>query len=264
MADFLSTIIEKKRARVTELLLSKSLEEMKDGAAEARAGRPPGAFRNAFTPDAPNIIAEFKRASPSLGVINDGRDPVESALAYKKGGAAAISVITEEDFFGGTLDDLRSIRAAVDLPLLRKDFIVNEFQIYESAAAGADAILLIAAALSPTQLTEYSDAARSLGIDALVEVHDAAELEIAANAGASIIGINNRDLRTFKVSLAVSRHLITHAPKDNVMIAESGIATADDIAELRALGFQGFLIGEILMRSGDPAATLMQLRGASQ
>ncbi len=263
-ADFLNTIIERKRERVAELLRTTSLAEMKDRAVEARAGRRPRVFRDAFKRNEPNIIAEFKRASPSLGVINDGRDPVETALAYKNGGAAAISVITEEDFFGGTLNDLRAVHTAVDLPMLRKDFIIDEFQIYESAAAGAAAILLIVAELSPAQLIEYSDAAHSLGLDALVEVHDDDELETAANAGASIIGINNRDLRTFKVTLDVSRQLIAHAPEGTVMIAESGIATAEDIAELKALGFQGFLIGEVLMRSGAPAVTLTRLRGAKQ
>lgn len=196
----------------------------------------------------PHVIAEFKRASPSKGVINDTLTPARSATAYREGGASAISVLTEEDFFGGSLDDLKEVRNAVDLPILRKDFVIDEFQIRESAAAGADAILLIVAALSVEELRRFSSLAYELGLDALVEVHDRTELDIAAEIEARLIGVNNRNLKTFEVSLDVARELIKHAPKNAIVIAESGMSTRQEINELSAVGFSGFLIGESLMR----------------
>ena len=199
------------------------------------------------------LIAEFKRASPSKGTINDAVDPAAVAQSYESGGAAAISVLTEEDFFKGSLNDLRAVRKAVDLPILRKDFIFDPFQIYEAAEAGADAILLIAAMLDDNALAELQHLAEMiLGIDALVEVHTLEEMERVKKIGAKLIGVNNRDLRSFDVSLDVSRDLIRHAPADAVMITESGLKTRDDLVELRGLGYSGFLIGETLMRSGDP------------
>jgi len=204
-----------------------------------------------------NIIAEIKRASPSKGVIKADIDVVETARNYANGGACAISVLTEEDFFKGSLDDLRAIRNTVEIPILRKDFIVDAFQIYEAAEAGADAILLIVAALTEANLKDFLRLARDhLGMDALVEVHTQAELEIATDIGASIIGVNNRDLRTFEVSLDVSRQLVLEKPAGSLMIAESGIVLKDEMIELRSLGFDGFLVGETLMRSGDPREVL--------
>jgi indole-3-glycerol phosphate synthase len=198
-----------------------------------------------------NIIAEIKRASPSKGVINDAIDIAQVAKMYENGGAAAISVLTEETFFRGSIDDLTAARKATDLPILRKDFTVDEFQIYEAAAAGADAVLLIVAALTAENLSDFQQLAHSLGLDSLVEVHTRAELEVAKQTGAKLIGINNRDLHSFNVSLDVSRELITHRPTNSLMITESGISSRSEIEELRGLGFDCFLVGESLMRAGS-------------
>ena len=207
--------------------------------------------------DRTNIIAEIKRASPSKGIINDTIDVTEVAKNYEKGGAAAISVLTEEFFFKGSLDDLIAVRNAVGLPVLRKDFVVDEFQIYESAAAGADVILLIVAVLTGENLKDFLRLGRDiLAMDVIVEVHTAEELEVAANVGADIIGINNRDLRSFDVSLDVSRKLIMQRPANALMITESGLSAREEIDELKNLGFDGFLIGERLMRAAKASETL--------
>jgi indole-3-glycerol phosphate synthase len=206
-----------------------------------------------------NIIAEIKRASPSKGVINDKIDVAEVARSYERGGACAISVLTEEDRFQGSLEDLKTARAAVSLPILRKDFIFDEFQIYEAASAGADVILLIAAMLDDGTLVRLRRLTEDdLKMDALVEVHTLEELERAKKIGARLIGVNNRDLHSFKVSLDVSRALVKHAPADALMIAESGLQTREDLLELKDLGFRGFLIGETLMRSGKPESVLRE------
>ena len=174
-----------------------------------------------------------------------------------------MSVLTEEDHFKGSLDDLRAVRAAVDLPILRKDFFFDEFQIYEAAAAGADAILLIAAILGDDKIERMRTVAEDeLGIDALIEVHTLDELERVKSIGAKLIGVNNRDLRSFHVTLDVSRDLIKRSPDDAIMIAESGLQTPEELQELHALGYSGFLIGETLMRTGDPVAELRRLRDA--
>jgi indole-3-glycerol phosphate synthase len=252
----LEKIIEAKRPRVEAAKRNSDLQHT-----EPR-GRP-HRFRDALSDRSrANIIAEFKRASPSKGWINNSREPAEAAAAYRDGGAAAISVLTEEDFFKGSLDDLRAVRERVDLPLLRKDFIIDEFQIRESAAAGADAILLIVSALSIDDLRQFQSIAHELGLDALVEVHDRDELDTAIDMGATLIGVNNRNLKTFEVSLDVCRELVGYAPDDALMIAESGIKTRDEVDELRALGYSAFLIGEILMRADGDKTNLEQLIGA--
>ena len=209
--------------------------------------------------DGINIIAEIKRASPSKGIINAHVDVRETALNYQSGGACAISVLTEERYFKGSISDLETARAAVDLPILRKDFIIDAIQILEAAAAGADAVLLIVAALTLEDLRDLQALARDLGLDALVEVHAAAELETATAVGASLIGVNNRNLHTFDVSLDVSRELIKFKPADAVMIAESGISSRAEIEGLRRLGFDGFLVGESLMRTKTADAKLAEL-----
>src|SRR2546429_9100831 len=179
------------------------------------------------------------------------------AKRYELGGAAAVSVLTEEDYFDGSLDDLCAVRQATSLPILRKDFVFDEYQIYESAAAGADALLLIVAALDDDTLARLRTITEDeLGMDALVEVHTAEELDRAVEAGAQVIGVNNRDLSTFEVSLETSVQLASAAPKDTVLISESGIGSADDIQRLRGLGYRGFLIGETLMRADDPKELL--------
>lgn len=249
----LEKIIEAKRARVEAAKKNIDLSQIP---AKNRSHR----FRDALSDrSSPNIIAEFKRASPSRGVINDTLNPSKAAADYRAGGAAAISVLTEEDFFKGSLDDLRAIRQTVGLPILRKDFIIDEFQIHESAAAGADAILLIVAALSVGELTQFQSLAHALGVDALVEVHDEQELATAIAIDSKLIGVNNRNLHTFEVSLDTSRRLASLAPSDAILVAESGIKSRDDVQELFGLGYSGFLIGETLMRASDRGKTLEAL-----
>jgi indole-3-glycerol phosphate synthase len=231
---------------------------MKKNAHSARANTVDHRFRKALgRPDRVNVIAEIKRASPSKGVINGDVDVAETARSYQSAGAAAISVLTEESYFRGSLGDLRVARHAATIPLLRKDFIVEDYQIYEAAHAGADAVLLIVSALTSEQIKTFIKVAEDeLGIDALVEVHSLNELETALECGAKIMGVNNRNLRTFEVSLDVSRELVRSKPDGVLMITESGISTAEEIAELHALGFDGFLVGEALMRSADPGGIL--------
>ena len=257
-STILTEIIERKRVRVEESKQSVDLDWLVHRALHARQLR--RHFATAISKTGRiNIIAEFKRASPSKGVINESLDPVPASLMYKTGGACAISVLTEGDSFRGSLDDLRAVRTAVDLPTLRKDFIIDEYQIYESSAAGADAILLIVAALTSENLAHFQKLARDLWLDAVVEVHDLDELEIAKSIGAKIIGVNNRDLRSFDVSLDISRKLIKNAPTDAIMISESGLKTCEDLTELRNLGYSAFLIGETLMRSDNPEQELREL-----
>lgn len=255
---YLDKILEVKREKVRQLAEITDLEQLKALAAQRRDASQPHRLREALSVGGRNnIIGEIKRRSPSKGAINEAVDVARTALAYEAGGAAAISVLTEEDFFQGSLADMTVVRDVVALPVLRKDFIVDEFQMYESAAAGADVVLLIVAALPAEELSRFLDIARrELGMDAIVEVHTADEMKAAADAGADIIGVNNRNLKTFDISLDVSRDLITRRPPGALMIAESGLTSRSDIDELRGLGFDGFLIGEALMRTGDPAETL--------
>ncbi|MDQ3130420.1 MAG: indole-3-glycerol phosphate synthase TrpC [Acidobacteriota bacterium] len=260
MSTFLTEIIELKKKRLKIAKANRDFGELKSAAIAIRETAKRHRLRENLQRNQINIIAEIKRASPSKGVINDEIDVAEVARNYESGGACAISVLTEEDRFGGSLEDLITVRNAVELPLLRKDFIFDEFQIYEAADAGADIILLIAAMLDDETLTKlHGLAERELGLDALVEVHTLEELERVKKIGAKIIGINNRDLHTFKVSLDVSRELIKHAPNDALMITESGLSTKAEILELRELGFSGFLIGETLMRSGNATEELKKL-----
>lgn len=206
-----------------------------------------------------NIIAEIKRASPSKGIINDSIDVANLAQNYELGGACAISVLTEEDRFKGSLEDLKTARSAVQIPILRKDFVFDEFQIREAKDSGADVILLIVAMLSDEDLARLYKFADDLGLDVLVEVHTLEELERAVKLGAKIIGVNNRDLHSFKVSLDVSRKLIKHAPQDALLVCESGLSTKEEILEMKSLGFSGFLIGETLMRSENMTEELRKL-----
>ncbi len=208
-----------------------------------------------------SLIAEVKKASPSAGVICPDFDPVRIARAYEQAGASAISVLTDRDFFQGNIDYLAQIRAAVKLPLLRKDFIIEELQIHEAAAAGADAVLLIAAILDDKQLREFRLIAGHLKMVALVEVHDEAELERAIAAGATLIGINNRNLHTFAVSLAMTEKLAAKISDDRIIVAESGIHTRADVERVAATGAAAILVGESLMGSGDVATKVKELLG---
>jgi indole-3-glycerol phosphate synthase len=252
--NVLSQIIAKKRERVAAAKQVTPLEAMGTRAAK------PNAFLNALRGDGINIIAEFKRRSPSKGMIRGDVNVRNVAHAYEAGRAAAMSVLTEEDFFSGSLDDLREVKRAVALPVLRKDFIFEEYQVYESAAAGADALLLIVAALDDELLSRLRRLAEDeLGMDALVEVHTSDEMKRATACGASLIGVNNRDLRSFEVSLETSLSLAREAPEGALLISESGLRDFRDLRRLHDAGYRGFLIGETLMRSEDPADALRQL-----
>lgn len=234
----------------------------------AQPGQPAGRFRRALlarrggelTPQ-PRfaIIAESKKASPSLGVIRQDYDAVANAQAYERAGAAAVSVLTDEQFFQGTLDDLRRVKAACGLPALRKDFTLDEYHILEAAAAGAAAILLIVAILDLHRIRRFITRAGELGMDALVEVASRAELDTAIAAGSQIIGVNNRDLRTFTVSLNTSLEMIELIPDDVVAVSESGLQSGVDLARLQSAGFDAFLIGERFMKQPDPGAALAEL-----
>lgn len=208
----------------------------------------------------PAIIAEIKKASPSKGVLAQDFDPPKTARQYEAGGASALSVLTDRDFFQGSLDDLQAARAVVNLPVIRKDFTIDEYQVVEAAAHGADAILLIAAILDVAEMRGLRELAASYGMAALVEVHDGAELDAALASGAEIVGVNNRDLRTFEVHLETSLRLAARIPSGLVKVTESGIHNASDVRTLMAAGFDAFLVGEHLMKSADPAAALRSLK----
>jgi indole-3-glycerol phosphate synthase len=257
-ADLLATIVAATRRIVEVRQAREPLSALAEraSAAPSRAGR----FQAALSrPDRVNVIAECKRRSPSKGVLRADYDVVAIATGYADAGAAAISVLTEPTFFDGSLEHLAAVRAAVDVPLLRKDFIVSEYQLLEAKAAGADAILLIVAALRPVELKVLHDHARRHGLDALVEVHDATELAIAIDAGARVVGVNNRDLRTLEVDVHASDELVARMPSDVIAVSESGLRTAEDLRRLRGLGYRAFLVGERFMTRPDPGAELRGL-----
>ena len=251
--SFLSEIIERKRQRIASAKRAFPVDRFETRPNSHR-------FRQALLGDGLNIIAEFKRRSPSKGVIRADVDLDQIVKSYEAGGAVAISVLTEEDYFSGSLDDLRVVKKSVDLPVLRKDFIVDEYQVYESVAAGADAVLLIVAALEDETLLRLRRLIEDeLGMDALIEVHTREELQRAIACGAKLIGVNNRNLHTFEVSLQTSLSLVAEAPAGTVLISESGLNNATDLARLHTAGYRGFLIGESLMRSENPEAALREL-----
>jgi indole-3-glycerol phosphate synthase/phosphoribosylanthranilate isomerase/anthranilate synthase/indole-3-glycerol phosphate synthase/phosphoribosylanthranilate isomerase len=259
MVNILSEIVDRKREVVARLRGNRSTQEFRDRASAVRTNATPHRLLRALesNPGGLNIIAEFKRRSPSAGTIRNDLSATDVARRYERGGACAISVLTDEQYFGGSILDLGAIRATTSLPLLRKDFIVDEIQIYEAAAAGADAVLLIAAALDDAVLARLRAIAEGEpGLDAVVEVHTSEELRRAVRVGARIIGVNNRDLGTFRTSLDTSERLIAEAPRDQIMISESGLRNPKSLHHLRTLGFRGFLIGETLMRAADPEAAL--------
>ena len=248
---------------VLQQIIARKRERIEEGGRVGERGcvaATPHAFFNALSKDGINVIAEFKRRSPSKGVIRAGANVVDIARAYERGGAVAMSVLTEEDYFAGSLDDLRQVKAAVGLPVLRKDFIIDESQVYESAGAGADAILLIVAALEDEMLLKLRRLAEDeLQMDALVEVHTSDEMKRAVACGAKLIGVNNRDLHTFEVSLETSLSLARKAPPDALLISESGLHSSEDLHQLRRVGYHGFLIGETLMRADNPELALRNL-----
>jgi indole-3-glycerol phosphate synthase len=251
--SFLSEIIERKRQRLEAVKQIVSRESFEIRVNSHR-------FRQALLRDGINVIAEFKRRSPSKGPIRADADLSEIVKSYDAGGATAISVLTEEDYFSGTLDDLRAVKKSVDLPVLRKDFIIDEYQVYESAAAGADAVLLIVAALDDDTLMRLRRLIEDeLGMDALIEVHTREEMQRAIACGANVIGVNNRNLHTFEVSLETSLSVAKEAPPGAVLISESGLNNSTDLERLRNAGYHGFLIGESLMRSDNPEVALRNL-----
>ncbi len=260
--NFLCEIVARKRQVLEKLRANTSADALRTRALEVRKTATRYRLRQTMEAESPalKIIAEFKRRSPSLGPIRTDLSPADIARRYERGGACAISVLTDEEHFGGSIDDLIAVRSSTHLPILRKDFIIDPIQIYEAAIAGGDAVLLIAGALDSASLGELRKVAEDkLGLDALVEVHTSDELRQALNAGATLIGVNNRDLHTFEVSLSTSERLIAEAPRDKVMLSESGLQSAESLRRLHALGFRGFLIGEALMRARDPETALCDL-----
>ncbi len=261
--NFLGRIIETKRQCLARAMTGHTLADVRAAAVAARHNATAHKLRAAVArTDRLNVIAEIKRASPSKGELRGQLEPAEVARAYQTGGAAAVSVLTEEDYFRGSLDDLRAVRAVCELPVLRKDFIIDEWQVYEAAAAGADALLLIVAALTDEQLARVRRLTEDeLGLDALIEVHTLAELRRAEACGAALVGVNNRNLHTFEVNLATSTELITARATDARFVSESGLRTHAELQDLRARGFDAFLVGEVLMRADDPAVALRVLTG---
>ncbi len=266
MSNILDEILESKRRELEQGMRELEPEELARRA--AAHAEPVRGFRAALAESArPRVVAEIKRRSPSKGEIRADFEPVGCARAYAEGGAAALSVLTDAHYFGGHLDFLEKVRGAVDLPLLRKDFLLDPYQVDEARVRGADAVLLIVAAFAgPGRVEELAGLrarARERGLDALVEVHDEQELEVALAAGADLVGVNNRDLRSFVTDLAVTERLAPRLPEGIVLVAESGIFTAEDVARLEAAGAHAFLVGEALMRQPDLVSALRRLRGCA-
>ncbi|MDP2949308.1 MAG: indole-3-glycerol phosphate synthase TrpC [Chloroflexota bacterium] len=267
--SFLDHILADKRRELERRLQEEPLGVLRR---RARQAPPTKSLARALRAPSLRLIAEVKRASPSRGILRADLDPAALASIYARSGAAAISVLTEEQHFRGSLADLTAVRAALDSlparrqgqgdarpPLLRKDFLFDMYHLFEARAYGADAVLLIAAILNPGLLTAFIDLARSLGLECLVEVHDEPELERALAAGAQIIGVNNRDLHTFQTDLAVTERLRPLIPDDRLVVAESGIHTRADVERLRRLGVHAVLIGEALVTADDPGARIVEL-----
>lgn len=260
MSDILNRILDVKRGEVSA---ARAARPQSDVVAAARDAAPPrdfvGALRSKLAAGRPAVIAEIKKASPSKGVIREDFDPASIAATYERHGAACLSVLTDQQFFKGRLEDLKAARSACGLPALRKDFMVDAYQVYEARAAGADCILLIVAALGDAKMRELEDVARELGLAVLVEVHDGAELERALKLETPLIGINNRDLRTFETKLETTLALLERIPSGRIVVTESGILKPEDVERMRASDVSAFLVGEAFMRAPDPGAELERL-----
>jgi len=263
--DVLARIADDRRRRVAEMSLRLPGHVLRARLESPRpAGRLERALRRGPATGPLRLLCEIKRASPSKGVLKTDLDPVAMATLYQRGGAAAISIVTEPDHFHGELDWVNRIRPVVQCPLLLKDFVLDSYQLLDAADRGADAVLLLVSLLSDVQLQRLIGEARLLGLDSLVEIHDEDELTRAVRAGATVVGINNRDLRTFQVDLDLSLRLLPRVPPLVTAVAESGLSTADDLARLRATRCDAVLIGEAFMTSADPAATLATLAAAAR
>ncbi len=262
MNDTLKKILATKRDEVAAARARVSLDQIKFQAEQRFDQRDfLGSIRNRHKAGMPAVIAEIKKASPSKGLLRENFDPARIARDYAANGAAALSVLTDVTYFQGSSADLHKARVAAQLPVLRKDFIVDAYQVYESRVLGADAILLIAAALDDAQMKEFEAIARSLRMAVLVEVHDAAELARALKLKTPLVGINNRNLRTFQTRLETTLELLSQVPQDREVVSESGITTPDDVARLVDAGVQTFLVGEAFMRAPHPGAELSRLFG---
>ena len=262
MTDILNQIVAVKHEEIAAALKRKSLASVRADAESRVLTRDfVGALRTKIAAGLPAVIAEVKKASPSKGVLRADFEPADIAQSYAEHGAACLSVLTDQQFFQGQIDDLKQARASCQLPVLRKDFMVDAYQIYESRAKGADAVLLIAACLSDAQMQEFEAIARSLDMAVLVEVHDQPELERALQLKTPLLGINNRNLKTFEVSLETTLTLRTQVPKDRILVTESGIHTRDDVLRMGAAGVNAFLVGEAFMRAPEPGEALAQLFG---
>ena len=260
MNDILANILETKK---TEVATARQMRSESDVLREAKSRKDLRGFARAIeekiAQGKPGVIAEIKKASPSRGIIRENFNPVEIAASYAAHGAACLSVLTDVKFFQGSYDYLRQARAACTLPVLRKDFMIDPYQIVHARALGADCILLIVAALSAQQLREFEAVATELGMDVLVEVHDRAELDIALELNTALIGINNRNLRSFETSLQTTIDLLPAIPEGKRVITESGILTTDDVKKMRDHGVQSFLVGEAFMRAPEPGVALQEL-----
>jgi indole-3-glycerol phosphate synthase len=260
MSDILDKIVAVKREEVAAALRHKPLDVVRADAESRVLTRDfEGAMRAKIAAGQAAVIAEIKKASPSKGVLRAEFIPADIAQSYAEFGAACLSVLTDKQFFQGSVDFLKQARASCDLPVLRKDFMVDVFQIYESRAMGADCILLIAACLNDAQMADFEAVAQALGMAVLVEVHDAAELERALKLKTPLLGVNNRNLRTFEVSLGTTLTLMAQLPPDKLLITESGIATREDVLRLRQAGVHAFLVGEAFMRAPEPGQALAEL-----
>jgi indole-3-glycerol phosphate synthase len=261
MSTILDTIVKDKKAELAEVKQKTSLETLKSRIMHLPQVIDFAGALTAGTKSSVRIIAEVKKASPSKGILCQQFDPVAIARAYGDGGAAAVSVLTEKNYFQGSLEYLRAIKEAIPLPVLRKDFIFDPYQLYESRAYGADAVLLIAVMLSEELLAELLQLSRALSLFHLVEVHDQNDLQKALTAGAEIIGINNRDLKTFVTDIRTTIDLMPAIPEDKIVVSESGISSRQDLEQLAAAGVDAFLIGETLMKEKNPGIKLRELIG---
>jgi indole-3-glycerol phosphate synthase len=265
MSDILKKILAVKAQEIAAAQAIKPLATVRTEAAQAAPTRDfAGAIRSKITAGLPGVIAEIKKASPSKGVLRADFRPAEIAASYAKHGAACLSVLTDEQFFQGSAEYLKQARAACALPVLRKDFIVDEYQIFQARAMGADAILLIAAELDVVQMQAFESLAHSLGMAVLVEVHNGKELETALKLTTPLIGVNNRNLRTFEVSLQTTLDLLPRIPADRIVVTESGILKSEDVQLMRANRVNAFLVGEAFMRADDPGAELARVFGSDE